>query len=472
MNPEAYSIAISLLPRALGIIYFFVFFPFLFQIKGLIGENGILPIETYLTYLKQVMGRKRFYLTPNIFWRYHSDRVLLFTMALGAFLSLLLVFNIYPQIILPLLYVLHLSLVIVGQDFLSFGWELFLLELTVNATLLSWTSPANPFVWISYNLTLFRFYFQGGLSKIFSHDRTWRDLTALAYHYQTQPIPNTQAWYVHKFPIWFHKMSTAVMFFIEIAVPLAMFGNQEMRLWVFIFYTFLQVGIWVTGNFSYLNHLSVAASVILLGDNYLAPIFGPQPIQEPSNLVVNLFVSLCGIALIFLQLANLWNYFRPIEIFYKILHAVQPFFIVNRYGIFAVMTTKRYEIVIEGSTDGQHWHEYLFKHKPSELDRRPRRISPYQPRLDWQAWFLPFSSYQSNFWFQRFLLQLLKNSPPVIKLLRKNPFPDTPPKYIRALSYEYVFSSSEDKKASKVWWKRHYAGFYSPTLSLAPEESD
>lgn len=471
MDPQYYTIAAELLPRVLGVIYFIVFAPFIFQIKGLFGHNGIQSIDSYLKFIKSRLGNRRFYLIPTLFWINASDAALLALVWTGTALSIFLTFGFCPPLLLLLLYVLHLSLVAAGQDFLSFGWEMFFLEITFNTIFLSLSSPPNPFIWISLNLLLFRFFFQAGVSKIFSRDVNWRNLKAIWYHYQSQPIPNATAWYVHKLPLWFHKTTTAFMFFIELIVPFFIFGTQEMRLITFILFVGLQISIHLTGNFSYLNFLSSAFCVILISDYYWKAIAGLSlSISEASSLPVDILVSIVGIGLLFLQIVSLWNYFMPNRTFYKILDWFHPYHIVNRYGIFAIMTTKRHEIIVEGSDDGVKWEEYLFYHKPSELNRRPRRISPYQPRLDWQAWFLPFTNYHSELWFQNFLVRLLQGSPDVLKLLRHNPFPQKAPRHIRALVYDYEFTSAQEKKETGNWWRRVYIGIYSPTLSLKKED--
>lgn len=467
MDTHDYYTAAALLPRLLGFIYFFVFFPFLFQMKGLYGKEGIQPIATYLEYIKYRLGRRRFRYIPSIFWFGASDRAQMGLIGAGMFLSILLMLNVYPPLMLLSLYILHLSLLSAGQDFMSFGWEQFLLEINVNTILLTLTSPPNPIVWISLNLLLFRFHFQAGVSKIFSRDVNWRNLTAIWYHYQSQPLPNTQAWYVYKLPLWFHKASTAMMFFVELVVPFFIFAPDDFRFITFILLVGLQLNIWFTGNFSYLNYMTVVLCIVLVSDTWFKTLIGWSiPAPEPSSIIVDSIVTVLGACLLFLQVISLWNYFMPVSTFRKILDWVYSFHIANRYGIFAVMTTKRYEIVVEGSDDGVNWKEYLFQYKPSELDRRPRRISPYQPRLDWQAWFLPFTDYYSEPWFQNFLVRLLQGSPYVLKLLRHNPFPEKPPRFIRALAYDYIFSTAEEKKKSGVWWTREYVGFYSPTLSL------
>jgi len=468
-DPENYSIAIHLFIRGLGLIYFIAFFPFLFQIKGLIGSKGILPLEKYLEFIKSKIGSLAYWRFPSVFWLNSSDVSLICVVSVGVICSLLLILGIYPLILIPILYILYISIIKAGQDFLSFGWELFLMEISLNAFLLCLTNTPNPFVWISINFLLFRFHFQAGAVKLQSGDRHWSNLTALKFHYQTQPIANTAAWYVHKLPMWFHKISCLMMFFVELIVPFGIFGGEELRFAVYIFLVGLQLAIWFTGNFSYLNYITVILCTLLLSDYYLSGIFDIPTTPAPSHWVISTAASIAGIVFFTLQLMNVWNHFLRIPIFNKVLKNISQFYLVNRYGIFAVMTTHRYEIVIEGSDDGITWKEYSFKHKASEVKRRPKRISPYQPRLDWQVWFLPFNNYNSEIWFQNFLMRLLQGEKTVLSLLGKTPFTDHPPKYIRALSYEYVFSDAKTKKESGAWWVRNYIGEYSPTLCLKNE---
>lgn len=465
-SPDQYILSAKLFLHLLGLIYFFAFFPFIFQIQGLIGENGILPTTDYLNFIHSRLGKRAYTRYPTVFWINSSDFSLLFVVIVGSILSILLLLGIYPFIIIPILYILYISIIRVGQDFLSFGWELFLMEISANAFLLSLTEVPNPFVWISINFLLFRFHIQSGAVKLQSGDINWHNLTGLCYHYQTQPIPNATAWYAHKLPLWFQKLSCLMMLIIEIIFPLGVFGDAEMRLVTFCFFAGLQFFIWLTGNFSYLNYMTVALSTILISDIYLTPIMGVAEVTEAPSLWVTVLVSTGGLALFTLQLMRFWHHFFRNSDFEKVLNSVYGYYLANRYGIFAVMTTKRYEIIIEGSNDGESWKEYTFKHKPSEVNRRPRRISPYQPRLDWQAWFLPFSNYNSEPWLQNFIHKLLIGSKPVLSLLRGNPFPEKPPRYIRALVYDYVFTDAKTKKETGDWWQRTYTGEYSPTLSL------
>lgn len=468
-DPQAYQQASQLFLRLLGVVYILVWWPYLFQIKGLLGEHGILPISQYLGLIKQHYGKPAYRLVPSLFWFNSSDKALLALVWAGLFCALLLVLGVWIPLMLLLLYVLYLSLVSTGQDFLSFGWDVLLLEITVNAFLLSLTTTPSLLVWISLNLVLFRLHFQGGAVKWQSRDPNWRNFTAVAYHYLSQPLPNLWAWYLHKLPIWVHKISCVIMLVIEMGVPFLIFGNAEMRLVAWVLIVGLQVAFWATGNFSYLNHMTVALATVLVADKFMPQIFGSVALENVSEpVVLQIFLYVAGAILIVLQLLNLYEnlwhkvipFVRPIERY------IAPFHLANRYGLFAVMTTKRYEIVVEGSDDGVIWKEYLFRYKPSELNRYPKRVSPYHPRLDWQAWFLPFESFNEQIWFHNFLIKLLQGEKTVISLLRECPFPDHPPKYIRAIAYDYKFTSLEEKRQTGQWWTRRLVGAFSPTFRL------
>jgi len=462
----SYTIAAEWLPRLLGLIYFFTFGAFVVQIRGLIGENGILPLTPFLKHIQAHYHHKRFWLLPTLFWWNSSNAALMAVTIAGTILSVCLLFGLAPPLMLLLLYILYLSIVSAGQEFLGFGWEGFLLEITINAFLLSLTTVPNAMVWVSLNFLLFRFHFQAGAVKLQSRDPNWRNQSAIAYHYLSQPLPNTVAWYIYRFPLWFHKLSCIMMFAAELVVPFGIFFGENVRLAVFVAFFGLQYFIWATGNLSFLNHLTVVLSIILLNNTALEMIGLTSPALTTTPLWLDIPVTIFGAILLALQIVRFYYHFAPITFFVKILHALAPFHLINRYGIFAVMTTKRYEIIIEGSPDGMEWQEYTFRYKPSEITRRPKRISPYQPRLDWQAWFLPFSEFGSERWFQEFLLHLLKGTPDVLNLLKHNPFPDAPPKYVRALIYDYIFSTPEEKKQHGWWWTRTFIGAYSPVLSL------
>jgi hypothetical protein len=463
--PTDYTIAIGLFPKLLGLIYFVAFGAFLFQIKGLLAENGILPVSTFLSWVKRRFGKRSYWLVLSLLWLRNDNRALMGLIIAGILCSLGLMLGASPPFFLALVFVLYLSLVSVGQDFLSFGWESFLLEITFNAFFLSLTTSPNMMIWISINLLLFRFHFEGGVVKLLSKDPNWRNLTGVAYHYQSQPIPNTIAWYAHKLPMWFQKASTLIMLVIEIIVPFGIAGNEPIRMAVFGAFFSLQFFIWLTGNFSFLNHLTVVFSTLLIGNRYLSPFFQtPDPSTSPE--VLDLLCTTVGTALVILQTVQIWQHFVHNPLIHSWLRHLSPLHIINRYGIFAVMTTTRNEVVFEGSSDGVNWKEYTFFYKPSDIKKRPRRISPYQPRIDWQAWFLPLGGYRYDPWFEGFIYCLLKGTPEVLSLIEYNPFPEKPPRYIRTLMYEYQFSSAEEKKKHGWWWRREYRGIFTHPVSL------
>ncbi|MDQ3415456.1 MAG: lipase maturation factor family protein, partial [Verrucomicrobiota bacterium] len=134
-----------------------------------------------------------------------------------------------------------------------------------------------------------------------------------------------------------------------------------------------------------------------------------------------------------------------------------------------VMTKERPEIVIEGSENGIGWKAYEFKWKPGPLDRRPAFVEPHQPRLDWQMWFAALSDVRQNPWFIGLVLRLLENSPDVVSLLGKNPFPENPPRYLRANIYRYHFSSRVEHAQTGAWWRREDERVYLPVVSRRGE---
>ncbi len=466
-DPKSYSLAIDLFVRLLGVIYVIAYVPLILQIRGLFGRDGILPINEFLIRVKQNLGRRSYYYVPSLFWFNASDTALLTLTWSGLILGVLLIFGVFPPLILILLYIIHLSLVSAGQDFLSFGWETFLIEITFGAFLLTATTPHNLFAWLGLNVLLLRFYFQAGISKIFSQDKNWKNLSAIGIHYLSQPIPNTWAWYFHKLPLWFHKLSTVFLFYVELIIPWIIFAPPAFRLFAFTQFNTLQFFIWLTGNFSYLNHISAVSTLILIHNSYLTPYWSVASSTEPTVLIWNIFISCLGGLFLALQLISLWQTFFRHTLFNYALIWFTPFHLVSNHGIFAVMTVGRHEIVVEGSDNGVEWKEYLFYYKPGDISKRPKRISPFQPRLDWQAWFLPFGPFERQSWFHRFLQKLLEGSESVADLLKYNPFPNSPPLYIRALVYDYQYTSFEEKRTTGHWWKRKYIGMYSHTLQLA-----
>jgi hypothetical protein len=319
--------------------------------------------------------------------------------------------------------------------------------------------------------------FSSGVVKLASGDPAWRNLTALEYHYYTQPLPTRVAWYLHLAPAWFQHTSAAFMFFIELVIPFLILAP---RLWRFVgggFLILLQLLIALTGNYAFFNLLTLALCVLLFDDAFLARFF-PRALEErlrattspprrsPLRHWVTVPITLIILAAGLLQLADvLAIQWLPPSAF-QLLSDLQPLRISNSYGLFAVMTTTRPEIVIEGSNDGDTWLDYDFRYKAGDLRRAPRWVEPLQPRLDWQMWFAALGDYRGSPWISQLMLRLLQGSPPVLALLERNPFPQSPPKYLRAMIYDYEFTTWSERQAEGVWWSRRLLGAYFPPVSL------
>jgi predicted DCC family thiol-disulfide oxidoreductase YuxK len=490
LERPSFSLASWLFLRLLGIVYFFAFLSLATQILGLMGERGILPAQEFLAMVSARVGSERYWFFPTLAWLSASDTTLEVMSAGGVIGSILIIFDIAPTLVLSLVWILYLSLVTVGQDFLAFQWDSLLLEAGFLAIFIApwhlWPrrSPkaAPPKVprWL-LGVLLFRLMFSSGMVKLSSGDPTWRNLTALEYHYYTQPVATSIAWYVHLAPAWFHRGSAGFMFFVELAVPFLIFTP---RLWRFLgagFLILLQLLIALTGNYAFFNLLTLALCVLLFDDAFLARFF-PRALGERLRAAtsparrfslrrwVTAPIALIIFAGGLLQLAALLSLqWVPSSVFH-LLSDLEPARIVNSYGLFAVMTTSRPEIIIEGSNDGKTWLDYEFKFKAGDLRLAPRWVEPFQPRLDWQMWFAALGDYRSSPWFSHLMLRLLEGSPPVLALLARNPFPQSPPKYVRALIYDYQFTTWSERRTQGDWWKRRLLGGYFPAVTLNRSE--
>jgi hypothetical protein len=417
-----------------------------------------------------------------------SDAFLNFQCAAGTVLSVLLIFGLAPAPCLFLLWLIYLSLATIGRDFLSFQWDNLLLEAGFLAIFLAplqllprptrEAPPSRLVVWL-LRLLLFKLMFSSGCVKLLSGDPTWRNLTALMFHYQTQPLPTWPGWYAQQLPAWFQKFSCAAVFAIEIGAPCLIFAPRRIRFAGGALLAGLQLLILLTGNYTFFNWLTLALCLLLLDDFLLAKIIppklrrwlppGPQPsmVNHPRRWPRPLLIVVAAIVLAgsgFMLAATLGFQSPLLAPFGWVAEQLAPFRSVNNYGLFAVMTTQRNEIIVEGSNDGVNWLAYEFKYKPGDVNRRPAFVAPFQPRLDWQMWFAALGSAGQNPWFESFCQRLLQGSPDVLALLAKNPFPDHPPRFIRAEFYNYHFTSLAEKRATGAWWRREFIGEYLPPV--------
>ena len=470
-EPPRYELIRWLFLRLLGCIYFAAFVSLGVQITGLIGSNGILPLDLFLEGVKQHFGSIAYLKMPVIFWFYLNDQILQLTCIAGTVISLLLILNILPRASLVILYILYLSLYYAGQIFMSFQWDLLLLEAGFLAIFLP--AGSNIIIWL-YRWLAFRFMFLGGVVKIASRDPAWDNLTALTYHFETQPLPTPVAWYVHHMPESFLITLASATLIIELIIPFLVFLPRKLRFIAAFSFIGFQLMIVLTGNYNFFNLLTIAFCLFLFDDAAIKWLF-PEIVIKRITIplsgipVMNTIVAIMIATIILLiSSAQLWRIFTDtnMPVAASISNAFRPFQIVNVYGPFAVMTTKRLEIIVEGSNDKKIWHEYEFKYKPGDPGRRPGWNIPHQPRLDWQMWFAALGDRSKNPWFGNFLYQLLNDRNEVTRLLQINPFPDHPPKFIRALTYEYHFSDPETRHGTGQWWVREQLGIYHPAAKL------
>jgi len=490
-SPARFDLSREIFLRSLGSVYFFAFLSLGVQIKGLIGKNGIMPAQEYLDAVANHYGAQGFFLLPSLLWINANDMALVGICIVGSILSLILILGIASGPILSLLWVFYLSLFNGAGIFLGYQWDILLLETGFLAIFFaSWRlnlpfgnksiTPLPPAIvlrWLFYWL-LFRLMFSSGFVKLASGDDTWRTLNALIFHYESQPIPTKISWYIHQLPSWVQKASVLIMFAVEFGAPLLIMGPRKMRFLGAGLVLGFMVLIILTGNYGIFNLLAIVLCLICFDDkfwlNILPPsivsLFRSSPSHSPdtkfhARLVVSLgiFIFILSTLQFSRQLGIAKAFSLPLA---KAFKWAAPFHFTSTYGLFAVMTTSRQEIVLEGSQDKKDWKSYEFKWKAGDLKRPPPQVAPHMPRLDWQMWFASLGHYRQNRWFMNFIECLLEGKSDVLKLLANNPFPETPPRYIRALLYDYQFSDLEQKKREGVWWKREIKGLYCPVVSL------
>lgn len=468
--------------RLLGLVYLAAFASLWVQVDGLIGSRGILPAAEYLDLAREQVGAGAWRQVPSLCWLNPSDAFLRALCGGGTVLSLLLVFGVAQVPVLVLLWTAYLSLVTVGRDFLWFQWDSLLLETGFLAIFLAPTTlfsrptreaePSLAVVWLLRWL-LFRLMFFSGVVKLASGDPVWADGSALQYHYYTQPLPPWTAWWAHQLPAWFQHACVGVMFAIELAAPFLIFAPRRVRMLAFAPLVLLQLLILATGNYCFFNWLTLALCVLLLDDGFLPrrarERWQPADDARAGRWRWGLHLPACVLALVVsaatarLQMSS--DAWLPPGV-QPLVEWCAPFRLSGHYGLFAVMTTTRPEIVVEGSADGETWKPYVFRYKPGDPKRAPGFVAPYHPRLDWQMWFAALGSWRQNEWFVAFCVRLLEGSPEVLALLESNPFPDHPPKYVRGVLYDYTFTTPAEREADGSWWKARELGPYYPVLSL------
>lgn len=454
--------------RGLALIYLAAFASMSGQIEGLIGENGILPIQSELAAIARYSPDRKFSVFPTVFWFDASDHALRMVCYAGMAASVMLLFSVFERVALILCYALYLSISVAGQDFTAFQWDVFLLESGFLGLLLTWGSPICIFL---YRWLIARFMFMGGVVKLASGDPSWVNLTALSYHYQTQPLPSPLAYYAYYLPQWFNQFCVFGVFIIELIVPFFVFLPRRFRLFAAWSFIVLQSSIILTGNYNFFNLLTILLCLFLFEDRDIEHKLPQRLINAirqkrgHPGFAAN-FIAAFWMSVVLLTCAgHIWIYnvrqstFSPLK---TLVQLTSAYSVVNNYGPFAIMTTERPEIIVQGSNDGRNWLTYQFKYKPVNFDKKLSWNIPHQPRLDWQMWFAAMETPAPDSWFTKFMRKLQEGSPQVLSLLAENPFPEKPPAYVRALSYRYFYTTPKQRAETGNVWQREYLGIYWP----------
>ena len=498
--------------RALGAIYFSAFYALLFQIRGLNGPDGILPAGQYLEFIRHSLPMAlRFWAAPTLLWISSSNAMLMGICWVGLLASIAALLNLWPRLSFFICFLCYLSFVAAANAFSGYQSDGMLLEAGFLALFFSprgplpgWgtESPPSRASLFLLQWEWFRIYFESGIIKLIGGDPEWTHFTAMDEYYQNGPLPTWIGWYVEHLSHWFHAATVGATLTMEIIVVFLLFCGRRARLICFFIVTPWEIGVILTANYTFLNYLVLALGFLLLDDGFLRR-FVParfrlpatqteEPLAEPSETPLSLLgntqtsddlqieyrkpshldafrlaLSAVMLTLIaYVTTAELIRMpFREAPLPMAPARLLEPFRIANQYGLFEVMTRGRYEIEFQGSNDGQAWTAYPFRYKPQALNEAPRIYAPYQPRFDWNLWFASLGDWQENRLVVFTEIRLLMNSRDVLALFRSDPFGGKPPKMVRAVLWQYWFTSMKEKRETGNWWRRQLLGLYAPVLT-------
>jgi hypothetical protein len=476
-----YDIAREILQRGTAALYLIAFVSALAQFPALLGDKGLLPVRSFTA----VVPFRR---APSLFhWRY-SDALLRVVAGVGAGLAVTVVLGLpqlgpawLPMLVFLLVFALYLSIVNVGQTFYAFGWESLLVEAGFIVAFLGSLDVATPLpVLFFLRWLVFRLEFGAGLIKL-RGGREWRDLTALYYHHETQPMPNPVSWFVHHLPRWAHRGEVLGNHVVQLGLPVLLFAPQPVASIAAAGIVLSQVWLVVTGNFAWLNWITIVLAAAAVDDasfRWLGALVVPElraaapeqsltPGEQPIWFVVVVLAVMA--VLVVLSYWPARNLLRRRQLMNA---SFNPFHLVNAYGAFGTVTKERYEVIVEGSDsadprDDADWRAYEFRGKPGNVARLPGQFAPYHLRLDWLMWFLALGSRDTR-WFEVFLARLLQGDTATLRLLARNPFPEHPPRYVRARMFLYRFSTPAERRVSHAWWVRSEVGTLVPPVTLSP----
>ncbi len=508
--------------RALGLIFFSAFYSLLFQIRGLIGPQGILPAGEYLQEAARQLGWRAYWFAPSVYWLSASDRAMMFVCGLGLVASIALVLNLWPRGALVVCLVSYLSFVSSSREFSSYQSDgmllaagfisLFFAPPGLRPRLGDEHPPSRASLFLLQWLW-FCIYFESGFVKLASHDVEWRNLTALDHYYSNGPLPNWIGWYAQQLPHSIHAATALLTLVVELGLPCMLFLPRRFRLVCFCIVTPFQIGIILTANLAFLNHLVLILGFLLLDDQFLRGVFdkviskletrkskletessktealdsslvtGHLPlVTRPDVRSPGLWGAGRHLSLVTSAFLLTWVFYvstflllqeltRSVPLPATPVIALEPFRIANQYGLFAVMTRGRFEIEFQGSHDGRNWVTYPFRYKPQDPSQPPGWHAPYQPRFDWNLWFASLRPWRQSPFVMRTEELLLANDRAVLSLFAGNPFENDPPTQVRAMMWQYWFTDLETKRKTGLWWNRKNLGLYAPALARGSDGS-
>jgi hypothetical protein len=481
-TPPTYWLTRFVILRVLGLIYAVAFLVAINQIVPLIGSNGLLPLGNYLDQVSRALGSAGagFVRLPSIFWVWHSDTALLTVAWLGFVLSLVVVAGYANAPVLGVLWFLYMSIVHAGQDWYGYGWEIQLTETGFLAIFLCPLLDMGPFpkrpppfpVIVLFRWLIFRTMVGSGLIK-FRGDKIWRNGTALYYHFETQPIPGPLSRWFHFLPHIALRMGVWFNWVAELIAPLFIFWQRIGRHIAGVIIVLLQVVLIFSGNLSFLNWLTIVPALACFDDGFWARLLPKRLIlkakaaadvaEESIPMLTTAWTLAAVVALLSIQ--PVVNMLSPAQVMNT---SFDPFDLVNTYGAFGTVGQERTNVVFEGTMDDTtgnkaNWKPYVYKYLPTLPDKMPPQIAPYQPHLDWQMWFAAMSTADQYPWTYNLVWKLLHNDPGAISLFAGNPFPGSPPRYIRAVLYRYKFAKPGNPQG--LWWTREQIGDWIPAVS-------
>ncbi len=470
-HADGHAIARLVLQRGIGLVYLIAFINALGQFRPLLGERGLLPVP-------RLLAQVRFRDAPSVFHLRYSDRLLVLVAGTGVVLALMVVLGLPDRWPVALtvalwlaLWALYQSIVNVGQRFYAFGWETLLLEAGFLAAFLgpAWSAVPAPILW-AFCWLLFRVEMGAGLIKL-RGDPCWRDCTCLYYHHETQPMPNPLSWWFHRLPKPLHRVEVVGSHVAQLVAPPLLFFPQPIASVAAIVMAVTQVWLVLSGNFSWLNLLTIVLTVSAMDDALF------DRTTSGSGLTVvawhdGLVALVCALVLVlsYRPARNLLSRDQRMNASFDPLH------LVNTYGAFGTVGRERFEIVLEGTTDAEigpttEWREYDFRGKPTDPMRRPRQWAPYHLRLDWLMWFAGLSPMREMPWLDALLVKLLENDAPTLRLLARSPFVEGAPRAIRAVRYKYRFTTWRERRETGAFWVRTRREEVVPAVRLGDSPS-